>query len=146
MTAIGLPGRGPDSTPVSLPSAAEPVAKSPEEPEASAISSSGRIQRRFGLRGDEQPRPATLLMHDRIEAFDHQLDYRWRVGTFSPRIVDTLGQARKMCRWLWRQAVHAPSATTVVADLQTQGPGQPFNARRCAPRPGHIATPRCSGR
>jgi len=145
MTAIGLPSRHPDSTSVSLPSAAEPVAISPE-PEASAISSSGRIQRRGGLRGDEEPRPATLPMDDRVEAVDHQLDYRWRLGTFSTRIVDTCGQARKMCRWLWRQAVHAPGAATVVADLQTQGHGQPFNARRYAPGPGHIAAPRCSGR
>src|SRR5271170_980556 len=145
MTAIGLPSRHPDSTSVSLPSAAEPVAISPE-PEASAISSSGRIQRRGGLRGDEEPRPATLPMDDRVEAVDHQLDYRWRLGTFSTRIVDTCGQARKMCRWLWRHAVHAPGAATVVADLQTQGHRPPFNARRCAPRPEHIATPRCLGR
>jgi hypothetical protein len=60
-------------------------------------------------------------MYDRIKTIDHQLDRRRRLGTLAACIVDTGGKARKACRRLRRQAVHAPHATPVTADLQLQG-------------------------
>jgi hypothetical protein len=79
-----------------LPPAAEPVTKSPERLGTFALGAFGRVRRGFGFRGDELPRPATLLMDDHINSIDYHHDSSRARRTLFASIIDCRRQAWKM--------------------------------------------------